>query len=645
MLVLENIMKKRINVILLLLLIVIMATTFVACDSEVELYSAEYWGLDVNSPTTYRRPYAQSDPNNPLDQKSEAIKTMVGVVDHTGRLHKYEHSYGRTLFISISNSESINNLFYDYTLDDFAIREYPWEDSYSGRTYVYPSGIDSYIKVGENTRVKLEELRAQLRDGEIVDLTNIVRVVRIDYSSAHLKFGEEFNGPEYPSEEEWMDMLVHISKLDYVTHIDSQKGFFSTTPTGYNANNSNSWALEKIKVREAWDYTTGSPNVTVGVMDSGVNTTHGALSHAYNGGLSWFPGNGSTEDGVGHGTGVAGIMFAEDSANGVYGVCHDAKFSVLKVNYGGGLEEVDLVIDCLEYAEANGIPIVNFSGGFYTEYVPYCGYIPQDKIELLRNAVANYSGLLVVAAGNERYNLDTSNNKLYPQCFNLPNIIVVGASDQNDQITGSSNYGGTSVDIFAPGDNVYTTKSDGTYESASGTSVAAPLVAGVAALLKSYDPTLSAGRIKQVIIETATKEDHLVGKCVSGGILNARNAFECLYGHDFEATYIDENTHYEECGMCGFRETVDGIKPHSLAYIHNNALSHRYECKCGYVSISYEEHRFKFAGLVGGKQRVECINCGFTKLVDLDVPIVSPNDLLEPKEQTDERYYITASKK
>ena len=69
MLVLEKIMKKRINAILLLLLIVIMATTFVACDPEVELYSAEYWGLDVNSPTTYRRPYALSNLDNPNDIK------------------------------------------------------------------------------------------------------------------------------------------------------------------------------------------------------------------------------------------------------------------------------------------------------------------------------------------------------------------------------------------------------------------------------------------------------------------------------------------------------------------------------------------------------------------------------------------------
>ena len=220
----------------ILILICLLVLTLVACDPTVKepvdnMKTAEEWGLDVNSPTTYRRPYAQSDPNNPLDQKSEAIKTMVGIESSDGRFFPYESSYGRVLFISISNSESINNLFYDYTFDDFGIREYPWKDAYTEETYVYPNGIYSFIHEGED-HCYIEEFRERLFNGEAIDLTNIKRVVCIGYSGAHLAFGEGYNGAEYPSEEEWMDMLVYISKLDFVTHISWASGWFSTAPSG-----------------------------------------------------------------------------------------------------------------------------------------------------------------------------------------------------------------------------------------------------------------------------------------------------------------------------------------------------------------------------------------------------------------------------
>ena len=615
MLVFEKIMKKRINVILLLLLIVIMATTFVACDPEVEVYSAEYWGLDVNSPTTYRRPYALSNLDNPNDIKVQEEFTQE---DASCALHSGTGDI--CIVIELTNSESINNLFYNYTLEDFGV-EYHEDTEYLTYFSIHTSrNIRQYYLI--------DEYRNRLRAGEKIDLNQFNRTVEIDVTH-----NDAING-------EAIKIANAISKIDFVRSIRLRNvGWMTTTPTGYAEDML--WASERINIREAWDYTTGSSNVTVGVIDSGVSSNHVALQHAHNSSFDHYDDLGA--DNYGHGTMVAGVMFAKDSQSGVYGVCYDAKYASLKACIGSENERIDIVTQRIIDAQEDGIQVLNFSGGFYEIPLDSNDPVPtRQQIDALRVAIENYDGLLIVAAGNESYNLDTNDNKLYPQCFDLPNMIVVGASTNNNSCAGYSNYGKKSVDIFAPGNNIYTTNLDGTYESASGTSVAAPLVAGVAALLKSYDPTLSAGRIKQVIIETATKEDHLVGKCVSGGILNARNAFECLYGHDFDvATYVDEEKHEEVCSVCEFKRTVE----HSLAYIHNNASSHRYACKCGYVSISSEEHRFKFAGLLGGKQRVECINCGFTKLVDLDVPIVSPNDFLEPKEQTDERYYITASKK
>ena len=618
MLVLENIMKKRINVILLLLLIVIMATTFVACDPEVEVYSAEYWGLDVNSPTTYRRPYALSNSNNPNDEK---LQKKLTEEDASNALHSGTGDV--CIVIELTNSESINNLFYDYTLDDFGV-EYCEDPEFSAHFAIHTErDIRQDYTIGQ--------YRNSLRAGEKIDLSRFNRKVEIDVTYSDIRNGEAIK------------IANDIAKIEFVRNIRLRNvGFMTTTPTGYEEDML--WASERINLREAWDYTTGSPNVTVGVIDSGVSSTHMALQHAHNSNFDHYDDFG--EDNYGHGTMVAGVMFAKDSVSGVYGVCHDAKYASLKGCIGSENERIDIVTQRIIDAQRDGIQVLNFSAGFYQ--IPLNPNEPaptQQEIDALYVAIENYDGLLVVAAGNEDKNLDADLNKLYPQCFNLPNILVVGASTSSDSSAAYSNKGKQTVDLFAPGDSIYTTQANGSYNRASGTSVAAPFVAGVAALLKSYDYTLTTAQIKEAILNSVTEVADLDGLCVSGGILNAQAALEYVCNHDFEATYIDENTHYEECGMCGFRETVEGIKPHSLAYIHNNALSHRYACKCGYISISSEEHRFKFAGLLGGKQRVECINCGFTKLVDLDVPIVSPNDLLEPKEQTDERYYITASKK
>ena len=614
-------MKKAIIFTLVCLMILVL----VACDPTVEepvdnMKTAEEWGLNVNSPTTYRRPYAPSDPKNPLDQKSEAIQTMVGVEDHTGRLYEYKWSYGRTIIIELSNSESINNLFYDYTLDDFGIRAYTYKDDYTGETYELPGVITGYIMDGEKC-VGVEELRAILRNGEIVDLTNIKRTVRIEYSVPIADFKPDDNGEIHPSEEEWMSMLVYISKLDYVTHIDWLKGWFSTTPTGYSANNS--WALERINIREAWDYTTGSPNVTVGVMDSGVRTTHDAIEHAYN--ANFGIGDSYDDDFIPHATLVAGIMFAEDSQNGLYGVCHDAQFVSLKANYGSGLEEVDLVIECLEYAQANSIPIVNFSGGFYAVQMEGCGYIPQDKIDDLYNAVANYSGLLVVAAGNECKNLDTDLNKLYPQCFDLPNIIVVGASNQSDDVWTylqyGSNYGSEFVDIFAPGKNIRTTSASSDTAIVSGqqgTSMAAPFVAGVAALLKSYDYTLTTAQIKETILNSVTKVDDLSDKCVSGGILNAQAALEYVCKHECEtATSTNSTQHTGICNLCGH----DVVDEHNFSYTKISvSAGHSCTCViCGYVGTEFHEWQPRY--LMGEIRGYECKQCGiFTLNIDISFP-------------------------
>ena len=615
-------MRKIFSKSLLAILTFCLVLMLVACDPVEPIdnaKTAEEWGIDVNY--TERKPFAWSNPDNPYDQKSENI---AGVFD----FEEFRPSYRRHIVLKISNTETINNLFYDYTCEDLGIEQKvhyaPEDPSY----FEYNPEIVSRIEFVEDTHNSgrdIEEVRNLLREGEEVDLSTAQRLVYVYYND-HWMTGDYEE--ESLSEEEWLTMLDRLSKIDFVTDIYWLEGWFSTTPSGYSANNL--WGMERINVREAWDYTTGSANVTVGVIDSGVRSSHVALQHAYNSEHNYFADMTDTADSAGHGTGVAGVMFAKYEQEGVYGVCHDAKFSILKTNYGRNIENAYLFIECIKYADSEGIPIVNFSGGFYTELIDDCGYIDDEYIEPMRQAIIDYEGLIIVAAGNQALNLDTSENRLYPQCFNLDNIIVVGSSDTSNSESSSSNFGAQTVDLFAPGENIKTTKATADTGTVieNGTSMSAPFVAGVAALLKSYKPSLTTAQIKEAIMNSVTPVSGLSGLCVSGGILNAQAALEYVCDHVYgeNSVYIDENEHSVVCTLCG-DVTVES---HDSKYTSNNSTTHKLSCACGHVEKEAEAHFFIYVGLHGVMQKFECKMCGFTKLENIDVPIVRPDEIIRP---------------
>lgn len=180
----------------------------------------------------------------------------------------------------------------------------------------------------------------------------------------------------------------------------------------------------------------------------------------------------------------------------------------------GGYSEAN-AIKAVEYADEKGIQILNFSLGTYTDF-----------LSSLKVAIQNYSGLFVCSAGNK--GLNTDNNHHYPSKYNnLPNLISVGASNSSDSrwissaSAESSNYGKTTVDIFAPGSSIYCCAPGQTYTHKSGTSMAAPFVTGVAALILGKYPNLTASQIKSRILNNAESVSSLSNLCVSGGRLNA----------------------------------------------------------------------------------------------------------------------------
>lgn len=293
--------------------------------------------------------------------------------------------------------------------------------------------------------------------------------------------------------------------------------FASTTPndTYYEYYQ---WAPGYIKLPDVWDITTGAKSVTVGVIDSGIDGTHPDLIQSIDTSLSnCFSPHYSDplEDVIGHGTHVAGIIGAEgNNSIGTCGVCWNVSLVSLRVDNTNGKFDSNAVVKAITYATIAGLDIINYSGGGGGDNASE------------NAAIKNYNGLFVCSSGNDGYNNDLDPH--YPSSYELDNLIAVGSIDINYKVATTTNYGKTSVDIFAPGVDIYSTKSGGGYVSKSGTSMASPQVAGVAALLLSIDNTLDGVKLKKIICENVDKATNLTNKCVTGGRLNAYKAVNYL---------------------------------------------------------------------------------------------------------------------
>ena len=271
------------------------------------------------------------------------------------------------------------------------------------------------------------------------------------------------------------------------------------------------WGMTNIKSPFAWNYTTGNYQTVVGVLDSGIDANHPDLKdnlwsqeHFFNG---WDFVNNSNYpiDVTGHGTHVAGTIGAVgNNCIGVTGVCWNIQIASFKI--GDNRIELAAAIAAIYFSNMMNIPILNNSWGGRT-------FSP-----ILKYAIEHYNGLFIASAGNS-----SSNNDLlpsYPASYNSDNIISVAASTPENTLSSFSNYGFKSVDIAAPGTNILSTSFDGEYSYKNGTSMAAPHVAGAAALLKSYMPFLTTLEIKYIILLSGTKYPSLANKLLTGGILN-----------------------------------------------------------------------------------------------------------------------------
>ncbi len=240
-----------------------------------------------------------------------------------------------------------------------------------------------------------------------------------------------------------------------------------------------------------------------------------------------------------HGTHVAGIVGANrKNTTGIKGIASDIKIMVLRTVPNGDERDKD-VANSIYYAVNNGAQIINMSFG--KAYSPYKKYVDKAIKYAEKKGV-----LLIHAAGNDGQNNDSIPNypmPIYNNSKNCETWITVGASSwvKKDEFLASfSNYGKNGVDIFAPGVDIYSTTPENEYKNANGTSMASPVVAGVAALVLSYYPELSAKQLKDILLKSAvsykdvkvnipgTKNDKTEFKniCKTAGIVNAYNALK-----------------------------------------------------------------------------------------------------------------------
>lgn len=305
--------------------------------------------------------------------------------------------------------------------------------------------------------------------------------------------------------------------------------------TGQSIRGINGTADADIDMPEAWDILTGNANKVVAVIDSGTQWSHPDLDTNIWANTDEIAGNGVDDDGNGyvddirgwdfynndnnpddsdgHGTHTAGTIGAEgNNGQGVTGVMWDCQIMPLRFlgPFGGSTSDA---VAALDYAVANGSKVSNNSwggGGFSSS---------------LYNAIANAraSGhIFVAAAGNDGVNTDGSPH--YPSSYNLDNIISVAATDNRDGLASFSNYGSSSVDVGAPGVDIASTYSGSGYVWSSGTSMAAPHVAGLVALLQIQNPGWTYAQVIDRIYSTVRPVPSLTGRCATGGVINAYNA-------------------------------------------------------------------------------------------------------------------------
>ncbi len=294
-----------------------------------------------------------------------------------------------------------------------------------------------------------------------------------------------------------------------------------------------------VSALKAWLKTQGSEDVVIAVLDSGVDYTHqdlitnmwirpdhipqytdeqlGTFNDKY--GFNATDNLKDPMDDNGHGTHCAGIIGAEgNNGIGISGINWKVEIMPLKFIGRGGFGSTKDAIEAINYAVDRkragvNVRVINASWGS-TMY--------SKALEDAIRAAGEEGILFVAAAGNNSTNNDKRPH--YPSNYQLPNVISVAALDRNDEMASFSNFGIKTVHVAAPGKDILSTWLNDSYREASGTSMATPYVAGVAALILASEPDLTVEQLRERVLQSVDKLDVLNGKVENGGRINAAKA-------------------------------------------------------------------------------------------------------------------------
>ena len=426
----------------------------------------------------------------------------------------------------------------------------------------YSLDANHYLQIHNTLSVKSVSSFHILKNWQVIELPEPVDILQ---------------AKSFYQKQDFVEIAEPNSTLTIFNH-DIQDILF---PEQWALSNSGQWGGKvgnDVSALQAWELLSGDSAqepIIVAVIDTGVEYTHPDLSKNMwvntkeipgngidddqNGyvddiyGYNFYSLNGDPVDDYGHGTHCAGIIAATHNHLGIRGIAPLAKIMAVKFlgPYGDG--DVKNAILAIEYAIINGAKILSNSWGGPPE-----SNALNDMIIKAKEAGI----LFVAAAGNDHSNNDV--DPTFPSSYDVDNIISVGASNPKDEAASFSNWGTQKVHLFAPGQYILSPFPEGQYKTASGTSMATPLVAGAAALLWSQNPDWDYQQIKERLISTVDHISDLEDKSLSGGRLNV---YHVLTGES--NPHVGPDPRWEE-----FSSNVNSPHPYPSLYKGQWEVSH-----------------------------------------------------------------------
>ena len=354
---------------------------------------------------------------------------------------------------------------------------------------------------------------------------------------------------ENPSRENVIDTIEKLKAMPNIEYAEPNYNVYEfSEPNDTYYQNGKQAVLDLIGAKKLWDFDIDCSDVAVGVMDSGIQTNHEDLIDNIWVNTGEIAGDGIDNDGNGyiddiygwncgdsngdvsyvdeHGVHVAGIISAAtNNSKGVASVARNAKIASIKIFNSSGKSTLSYIIEGINFAKKNDINIINCSFGG-------TGW-GSSSVNTIKSAMAAVPDMFfVIAAGNTTSASEANNDKVavYPSQLtkDLDNVISVANTTSSDELSSTSHYGAKSVDIAAPGTDIYSTIPTSSYGTMSGTSMATPMVASAVAVMRAVNPNISAKEIKETLCSSSDKLSALTGKVISGGRLNAYNAVKAI---------------------------------------------------------------------------------------------------------------------